>query len=233
MDAFTVNRVDAVGVLSDPLRGELFRLVAASDHPVSRDEAAEAIGIPRSTAAFHLDRLLAAGLLTAEHRRTSGRTGPGAGRPLKLYWATTDDVLASMPERHYEVAGELLASAIERADREGVAVRVALDAEARALGLELGRSHSELEGALARCGYAPADDGEGGLTLENCPFHALAARHTPLVCGANLALVQGVVEATGDERMPVLEPAVGRCCVAVHPAPQGVEHPAPAAVTND
>ena len=62
----------------------------------------------------------------------------------------------------------------------------------------------------------PTGDGQGGLTLENCPFHALATRHTPLVCAANLALVEGVVEATGDDRMPSLEPAPGRCCVALH-----------------
>lgn len=217
MDALTVNRVDAVGVLSDRLRSELYRLVAASDRPLSRDETAKAAGMPRSTAAFHLDRLVEAGLLTVEHRRLNGRSGPGAGRPTKLYSAAHADVIASVPERHYELAGELFAASIERADRDDMPVRDALDAEARELGLELGRSTATLEDALTRCGYAPTDDGEGGYTLENCPFHALAVRHTPLVCGANLALVQGVVEATGDERMPSLEPSAGRCCVAIHP----------------
>jgi predicted ArsR family transcriptional regulator len=217
MDSLAANRVDAVGVLSDRLRGELYRLVAASDQPVSRDHVAEAAGTPRSTAAFHLDRLVEAGLLAVEHRRLSGRSGPGAGRPTKLYRATHTDVIGSVPERHYELAGELFAASIERAEREDVPVRAALDAEAHDFGLGIGREHASLETALTRCGYSPADDGGGGLTLENCPFHALATRHTPLMCGANLALVEGVVEATGDERIPSLEPSAGRCCVAIHP----------------
>ena len=222
MDALADNRVDAIGVLSDRLRGDLYRLVAASDHPLSRDEAAAAAEVPRSTAAFHLDRLVEAGLLEVEHRRLSGRSGPGAGRPTKLYRAAHREVIASVPERHYELAGELLASAIERADHDGIPIREALDAEAHALGRDLAAGGPALEDALSRCGYAPTDDGRGGLTLENCPFHALATSHTALVCGANLALVSGVVEATGDDRMPSLEPTGGRCCVAIHPADAGI-----------
>ena len=127
--------------------------------------------------------------------------------------------MASIPERHYELAGELLASSIERAERDGIPVRAALDAEAHALGRGIAAGRTALEDALARCGYAPADDGRGGLTLENCPFHALATRHTPLVCGANLALVEGVVEATGDDRMPSLEPDRGTLLRRHPPAP--------------
>ncbi|WP_214466395.1 helix-turn-helix transcriptional regulator [Microbacterium flavescens] len=219
MDAFAENRVDAVGVLSDRLRGEIYGLVAASDSPLSRDDVAAAASVPRSTAAFHLDRLADAGLVTVEHRRLSGRSGPGAGRPAKLYRAAHVDVIASMPERHYELVGELFAAAIERAEREGTTVRDAVSLEARALGLALGRAQPSLEDALTRCGYSPSDDGTGRVTLENCPFHALATRHTPLVCGANLSLVEGLVDATGDERTPRLDAAAGRCCVAIDGAP--------------
>lgn len=220
MEAFSENLVDAVGVLSDRLRGQLYRLVAASARPLSRDEVAEGAGVPRSTAAFHLDRLVDAGLLEVEHRRLSGRTGPGAGRPTKLYRTTRVEVLASVPERHYELAGELLAASIERAERDRIPVRAALESQARDEGIALGRHHRCVEDALTRCGYAPVDDGAGGVTLENCPFHVLAARHTALVCDANLAFVQGVVEALGDDRIPSLEPSPGRCCVALHPAPE-------------
>ena len=224
MDSLAVNRVDGVGALTDRLRRELYRLVAASDHPLSRDEAAAAANLPRSTAAFHLDRLVEVGLLAVEHRRLSGRTGPGAGRPTKLYRATAADVMASVPERHYELAGELLAASIERAERDGMPVREALATEAREMGMSIAAEGAALEDALVRCGYAPASDGNGGLTLENCPFHALATRHTPLVCGANLALVQGAIEGTGDGRIPALEPSAGRCCVAIHPAGRSAPH---------
>ena len=95
MDALQPNRAEAVAVLADPQRRELYRL--ATEREISRDEAAAALGIPRSTAAAHLERLAGAGLLAVTHVRRSGRTGPGAGRPAKLYRAASADVAASIP----------------------------------------------------------------------------------------------------------------------------------------
>ncbi|QIG40018.1 helix-turn-helix domain-containing protein [Microbacterium sp. 4R-513] len=217
------NRIGAIAALADPLRRRLYRLTVRA--PLGRDEAADAMGIPRSTAAFHLDRLAEAGLVTVSYRRLTGRSGPGAGRPSKLYAAASVDVVGSVPERHYEIAGGLLASAIERADAEARPIREVLADEAHETGTEIGAAHVPLETALERCGYEPADDGEGGLRLENCPFHALARDHTDLVCGANVAFVRGLAEGAGDAREAVLEPREGRCCVAVravaHHAEQG------------
>ncbi|MFH8249442.1 helix-turn-helix transcriptional regulator [Microbacterium sp. B2969] len=211
------NRLDGVAALGDPVRRRLYRLTL--ERPVGRDEAADAVGIPRSTAAFHLDRLADAGLVAVSYRRLSGRTGPGAGRPSKLYAATSADVVASVPERHYDLAGGLLASAIERAEEHGMPVREALEHEARATGADLGARDADLEGALVRCGFEPRDDGEGGILLENCPFHALATAHTDLVCTANVSFVRGLAEGTGDEREAVLAPRAGHCCVHVRVAP--------------
>ena len=211
------NRLDALAALGDPTRRELYRAVVKASTPLSTDDVALAVGIPRSTSALHLDRLVRAGLLKTEHRRLTGRSGPGAGRPTKLYSPTAGELLASLPERHYELAGELLARAAERSDREGVPVRAALAAEAHQAGAAIGASHAPLENALSVCGYGPRDDGAGGVALDNCPFHALAARHTELVCSANLQLVRGIADATGDDRRVALEPGAGHCCVAVHP----------------
>ena len=147
------------------------------------------------------------------------RSGPGAGRPAKLYAAASADVIGSVPERHYELAGELLASAIERAENERMPVRDALRAQAHDTGAAIGTAAGGLDEALAACGYAPAEDHEGardGVTeMVNCPVHALAAAHTDLVCTANLALLEGVVEATEATRTPVLAPSAGRCCVVL------------------
>ncbi|HEX7474226.1 MAG TPA: helix-turn-helix domain-containing protein, partial [Candidatus Limnocylindrales bacterium] len=77
--------VRAIAALDEPTRRRLYEYVAGRDEPVGRDEAAEALGIGRPLVAFHLERLLRAGLLTAEYRRLRGRSGPGAGRPAKLY----------------------------------------------------------------------------------------------------------------------------------------------------
>lgn len=224
MSTLSPNRADAVAALADPQRRALYRL--ATDRDVSRDDVAEALGIPRSTAGFHLDRLADAGLLTFAYARRTGRSGPGAGRPAKLYRATGGELSASIPERHYELAGELLAAAAEEAYARGVPVREALSAEAFAAGTAIGAAHDDLEAALTVCGYAPrahqpgdADGAEGAastdLVLENCPFHALASSHTAIICGANLELVRGLAAATADERTPVLAPVEGRCCVEI------------------
>lgn len=207
------NRIGAIAALDDPVRRRLYRL--AAERPLGRDEAAEAAGIPRSTAAFHLDRLAEAGLVTVSYRRLSGRSGPGAGRPSKLYSAAEADVVGSVPERHYELAGGLLAAAIERADAEGIPVREALADHAYATGAEIGAANAPLGSALELCGYEPAEDGEGGVLLENCPFHALATVHTDLVCGANVAFVRGLAEGAGDPREAVLTPRQGHCCVTL------------------
>src|SRR5215213_10815912 len=89
----------AVAALGDPLRRRLYRFVSTQDHAVSRDEAAEAVATTRSAAAFHLDRLVQDGLLETEFRRLSGRQGPGAGRPAKLYRRSHGEIAVSLPAR--------------------------------------------------------------------------------------------------------------------------------------
>jgi len=62
-------------------------------------------------------------------------------------------------------------------------------------------------------GFEPRAD-PGAVTLHNCPFHALAARHTELVCGLNHAFLSGLVDGLGvTDSTPVLAPRAGRCCV--------------------
>lgn len=216
MDVISRNSLRAVAVLADPVRRQIYDIVAQAADAMSRDAVARASGVPRSTAVFHLDRLVESGLLSVEYRRLSGRTGPGAGRPSKLYRATDTEVAASVPERHYELAGELLASAAERADRERTPMKDAVAAQARELGAAIGRDSRGLEAALTACGYDPQSDGHGGVVLCNCPFHALVERHTDLVCNANLSLVGGIVEGADDPRTAHLIPHAGHCCVEIH-----------------
>ena len=94
---------------------------------VSRDEAATALGLARTTAAFHLDRLVDEGLLGVEFARRTGRSGPGAGRPSKLYRRSGCQVDVSVPERRYELAARLLADAVAGAERSGASPRAVLD----------------------------------------------------------------------------------------------------------
>jgi predicted ArsR family transcriptional regulator len=207
------DRVAAVGALDDPVRRALLELVTRSETPVSRDEAAQALGLSRRATALHLDRLAEKGLLTVEFRRLTGRTGPGAGRPSKLYRRAPDEVGVSVPERQYDLAGELLAAAVDESARTGEPAREALLRLARDLGRELGARAGDFEKVIGDHGFEPRPDDHGGTVLTNCPFHLLAQRHTETVCHLNLELLRGAAEATGRHQEIVFDPGPGRCCV--------------------
>lgn len=212
------ERVAAVAALEDPVRRALYDHVAASGSAVGRDAAAAALGLRRSTAAFHLDRLAAQGLLAVEYRRLGGRTGPGAGRPAKLYRRPDSEVAVSVPERRYDLAGWLLAGAVEESTRSGAPVREVLNRMSRDTGREIGASAESLPAALDEHGFEPSREPDGGLVLRNCPFHRLARQFTELVCGLNLELLRGVAEGSGDDpHTMVLDPGPGRCCVRAVP----------------
>jgi len=221
--------IDAVAALAEPTRRSLYELVAASDEPVGRDDAVSALGISRELAAFHLDRLVAAGLLTPEYRRRSGRTGPGAGRPAKLYRRADQGFEVSFPPRHYDRAAELMAIALRRvADGAGIdalartarEAGAALGAEARrriAEGTARLRSAPRLLQVLDDAGYEPLVEADGTVCLRNCPYGAIAIEHRDVTCGMNLAWAEGVVDGLGIEDIGVeLAPEPGRCCVIFH-----------------
>lgn len=212
------ERVAAVAALEDPVRRSLYDHVTASDSAVGRDAAAAALGLSRSTVAFHLDRLAAGGLLAVEYRRLGGRTGPGAGRPAKLYRLPDTEVAVSVPERHYALAGELLAGAVEESTRSGRPVHQVLTGMARSAGRDIGARAGSVRAALDDYGYDPRLCPDGGMILRNCPFHRLARQFTELVCGLNLELLRGMADGARDEeREMALDPAPGRCCVRVGP----------------
>ena len=125
--------------LAEPQRRALYRFVVRRDGAVSKDEAAAAMGVPRSVAAFHLDRLVADGLLTTEYRRLSGRQGPGAGRPAKLYRRVAARYRSASPPADYDLAARLLAGAVDSdAIRTGTPVAHALARIAHEQGRGLG-----------------------------------------------------------------------------------------------
>ena len=203
------------------MRRALYLHVLGERREVGRDEAAAAVGVRRGLAAFHLDRLAAEGLLDVEFRRLSGRSGPGAGRPAKLYRAAVDDRAVSLPPRSYGLAAELLAAAVDSGRPPRQVAREAGLAMAAELGLgrhtSVARRLAAAQGALAAHGYQPVVEGKQ-VRLRNCPFHALAERHTELVCGMNEALLAGLLEGLEVAGMEArLEPTPGECCVVLVP----------------
>lgn len=209
------NRITS---LADPMRRALYRYVVDAGGDVGRDDAAESLGVSRSLAAYHLDRLVADGLLDVRFARRSGRRGPGAGRPAKLYTRSRRAVQVSLPPRDYEVAARLLVRAAETDPSS----RRALFDEAYRFGRDVGEEGAGGDGeavvaVLRARGYEPFDD-EGVVRLRNCPFDALAHDHRDLVCGMNLALLSGLVTALGlPEHTVRLDPREGCCCVTFTP----------------
>jgi predicted ArsR family transcriptional regulator len=218
----------AITLLGEPTRRRLYEFVAGRSEPTSRDDAAEGLGISRELAAFHLDRLVAVGLLVAEYRRLHDRTGPGAGRPSKLYRRASQDLSVSLPARHYDVAADVFATALEELNGGAVVAE-----KARALGADLGAearhaagsrpSHRRLLAALVdlleRRGYEPQiGPDRRSVALRNCPFRALTASHRQLTCGMNRSWAEGVVDGLRDPGLrarPIANPI--DCCVAFEP----------------
>jgi predicted ArsR family transcriptional regulator len=185
---------------------------------VRRDEAADAVGVSRTLAAYHLDRLTDAGLLSASYARPPGQTGPGSGRPAKLYRRTQREVAVTVPPRSYGLLAGLLADAVA-ADESGGVHRALLSA-AEDEGRRAGGENGDLIETLRCRGYEPVVAESGDLDLRNCPFHQLAQRHVALVCGLNHALLRGLLAGCGQNPdRAELSPRAGRCCVVIHPEP--------------
>lgn len=223
-------RILAVATLEEPTRRCLYDHVVRQTAAVSRDEAATALGLPRATAAFHLDRLADEGLLEVVFERRTGRSGPGAGRPSKLYRRSERHVEVSLPEHRYDLAGALLAAAIEDAEATGESPREALDRRARQVGNELAAAARDSATAetgpdvvvriLEAHGFEPRAD-EDAIVLGNCPFHTLAQQHTDLICEMNLCLLDGLLAGLGTTQLRAqLTPQPGHCCVRLERAQQ-------------
>ena len=215
-----MSEISVVAVLDDPVRRRLYEYVAQQQHAVSRNEAAQAAGVQRTLAAFHLDRLAEAGLVSVSFRRPDGRTGPGAGRPAKFYQRAATEHQVSVPPRDYRRAAELLAEVVDSTGAEPQ-----LQRSARSRGAAAGRAarwqapgeadRELVQRELTAQGYQPYRDG-AGLRLRNCPFHVLADRYPPLICGMNLALLEGLLAGAGVTTLQArLDPRPGDCCVAV------------------
>jgi predicted ArsR family transcriptional regulator len=226
-DASFAERVHGVAALDHPVTQSVYRLLAQRGE-ISRDAAADTLGLARSVAAFHLDKLVDAGLADVRFARLTGRSGPGAGRTAKLYRRSETEIGVSLPERRYDLAGRLLAHAVARATDDGVPIERALREAAVEEGRRIGeaaragrgrrarrsRRRDALVATLERYGYEPQARRDE-VVLVNCPFHALAEQHRDLVCGMNLDLLGGVIDgADGDDVLDArLEPEPGYCCV--------------------
>lgn len=220
------RQLEDLAALDEPVRRRLYLYVVGRGGDVSRDDAARATRVSRGLAAFHLDKLVEANLLQATFRRLSGRKGPGAGRPSKLYRRSPAQFDVSLPRRRYELAAHILVQTLARADTE--ATLKTLRHAARDWGKRLaeeyaadsgrGRPLTRVASALEACGFEPrvATGDEAEVTLRNCPFDTLRTESRDLICAMNLAMIEGLVAGLGVEGVRArLAPRPGTCCVAL------------------
>ena len=214
LSARRLRDLAALSSLAAPARRRLYAVVVERGRPVGRDEAAAAVGISRSLAAYHLDKLAERGLLEIEYARPPGRDGPGAGRPAKLYRRGEREFALRFPPPGYHLLAELLLRVA--ADDQTGAAQAAIERAAAGLGERLGASGASLEETLRDRGYEPAMAETGVMRLRNCPFESMAARCPEVVCALNLAFIRGILASSGAE--PELatgaSPTEG-CCVEI------------------
>ncbi len=220
------GEIASISALDDPIRLQLYTFVSEASEWVNRDQAALELGIARHVVKFNLDKLEEDGLLEVEYKRPSGRQGPGAGRPSKYYRRSPREISVTLPERHYDFAGSLLARAVVESKDIGTPIVEALHNSARIAGKliaqevadRMGPSVDEVkveEGiveVLAERGYEPKSDPHG-ISLLNCPFHSLAQQYTSLVCGMNEDLIASLLEDLPTQLHALLQPEAGHCCI--------------------
>ena len=210
----------SLGSLADPTRRALYEFVTRQAEPAGRDEAAAAAGVGRSLAAYHLDRMVEDGLLEVSFARRSGRSGPGAGRPAKLYRRASREFNLSLPPRNYELAARIFADAIDREptgrakaalqkSAQGFGARLAAEVERRAAGRSETSRLTVLEQVLAERGYEPFRDEDGVIRMRNCPFDCLADAHRQTVCAMNLALLAQAAQSPTGALEAMLDPRPG------------------------
>ena len=216
--------LEAITSLGDPVRRKLYEAAATAEEPVSRKELAKMTGVARPLAAYHLDRLVKEGLLETRFERQSGRVGPGAGRPAKLYFRPRRSLSMTLPPRDVEIASRLLLQAVaQRNDPETLQLIDKLARQAGA-GLVPERQGDEadldvMKQLLTERGYEPRTDAGGTTWLKNCIFDELAVEERQIICPMNLGLIKGMLERLPNINLEAcLEPGEGRCCVILQSA---------------
>jgi predicted ArsR family transcriptional regulator len=218
--------IRAVAALEDDLRHGMYEFIRTARHPVTREQAAEAVGISRKLAAFHLDKLVTAGLLRSDYEPVGGLRK--VGRTPKVYSPVDADIRISIPERQHDVLAAILIDAVltERSDEtaQQAAMRTAHErgrstgaaerAQLRPGRLGAERALTLSEGLLKRHGYEPDRVSPVYVRLRNCPFHPVAQQSPELVCGLNHAFLTGFLNGLDAPVVEaVLEPRTGQCCV--------------------
>lgn len=223
------RQVRAVAALADDTRRELFEMACDAAEPVTREQAAAAVGISRKLAAFHLDKLVEAGLLVAAYDPAS--RAHRLGRAPKAYQPADADVHITIPDRRPQTLARILVDALRTAQptesathaahraaweaghRLAESVRAGLRHPRR---LSAERALAAVERVLREQGYQPIRESPDKLKLLNCPFRTLGAEATEVVCDLNQRLITGLLDGLHPTAAKAeVMPHPGGCCVAI------------------
>ncbi|MGQ5640605.1 MULTISPECIES: helix-turn-helix transcriptional regulator [unclassified Streptomyces] len=220
------SSLTSLAALGDATRRRMFEIIRRERRPVTREEVADSLGISRKLAAFHLDKLVAAGLLQARVESPGGIRK--VGRRPKVYEPVDEAIGVTIPERRYGMLADVLTEAV-LTETDGEPAREAALRVAYRRGETLGAAERErvrpgrlgaergltvAADALEEFGYEPKRVGPTLMRLRNCPFHPMAAKAPELVCAVNQAFLAGYLHGLGsDKTTAVLAPQPGACCV--------------------
>lgn len=214
----------AVSLLAEPVRQRLYVYVRDRHGPVGREDAARHTGITVKLAAFHLDRMADGGLLEVGYRRLSGRVGPGAGRPAKVYTISPRSFSVVIPQTRYALAASMMAAALSGGS-SGADGPSSLEEVATSVGESLGADirartkvarRDAVQRKLEQLGFEPQSEESGDLSLRNCIFSELSMSNRELVCGMNAAFIRGLLTGARLRSHDVeRQPIECSCCVRI------------------
>ena len=202
--------MDALEAVGTPELRQALLFVRSRRQPVSPDELAELQSVHRNVARRRLDRLADAGLLVSGFERRTGRTGPGAGRPAKIYSAAPETAAIEFPARHYDDLVGLLVEALPERSRPkrlrdvGAALAARLLHGSRLVpARDLRRGLERVCEALGALGFHASvesvDDDVAVITTATCPLRPLVvSRHD--ATEIDRGLWRGLVEAALERR---------------------------------
>lgn len=172
-------------------RTEVLAVVRSAAAPLTIPQIARELRVHPNTVRFHLDRLVADGLVehvAPDHRRP--------GRPPLMFRAVRR--MDPGGPRRYRMLAEILA------------LSLAGDRNATAKALEAGRAWGRNQGSAIQTSKAPVEQlvdlldelgfsperraGQPEVGLRHCPFLELAEHRSDLVCPIHLGLMQGALE---------------------------------------
>ena len=205
-------------------RDRVLAVLRDTPQPVGVGAVCESTGLSPNAVRFHLDHLIASGVVRAVKDPKAG----GSGRPALVYSAAPAEAFDAAAA--YRTLAGLLASELVRS-----AGPQAADEAGRAWARSLLKTR-DVGGAdpmalvmslLEDGGFRPAVSTDGSaIELSRCPFLDLALVQPDVVCGVHLGLISGVLELVGAttevQLLPVMDD--GPCLVTFGAAGPSASH---------